>query len=47
MSFLVAFTGSHTLVLLPFAPGSLNGLSERLMTSPHERASAVLCGEKR
>ena len=28
--------GNHTLVLLPFNPASLHGLSERLITSHHE-----------
>jgi len=32
----VALSGKHELVSLPFAPGSLNGLSERLITSHHE-----------
>ena len=31
-----ALTGKHEMVPLPFAPGSLNGLSERLITSHHE-----------
>lgn len=31
-----ALAGKHEIVPLPFAPGSLNGLSERLMSSHHE-----------
>ncbi len=31
-----ALAGDHQLVPLPFAPGSLHGLSERLITSHHE-----------
>jgi superoxide dismutase, Fe-Mn family len=31
-----ALSGSHAVVPLPFAPGSLNGLSERMMASHHE-----------
>jgi len=31
-----ALAGNHTLVPLPFAPGSLNGLSERMISSHHE-----------
>jgi superoxide dismutase, Fe-Mn family len=31
-----ALAGKHDIVPLPFAPGSLNGLSERLITSHHE-----------
>jgi superoxide dismutase, Fe-Mn family len=31
-----ALAGKHEIVPLPFAPGSLNGLSERLITSHHE-----------
>jgi Fe-Mn family superoxide dismutase len=31
-----ALAGKHELVALPFAPGSLQGLSERLITSHHE-----------
>lgn len=36
MSQPTAFAGAHTVVPLPFKPGSLNGLSERLITSHHE-----------
>lgn len=36
MTFTTALTGNHTVVPLPFAPGSLNGLSERLISSHHE-----------
>ncbi len=32
----VALAGNHTVVPLPFAPGSLNGLSERMISSHHE-----------
>jgi Fe-Mn family superoxide dismutase len=32
----VALAGGHTVVPLPFAPGSLNGLSERMISSHHE-----------
>jgi Fe-Mn family superoxide dismutase len=31
-----ALAGKHEMAPLPFAPGSLNGLSEKLMTSHHE-----------
>jgi Fe-Mn family superoxide dismutase len=31
-----ALTGKHEIAPLPFVPGSLNGLSERLMASHHE-----------
>lgn len=31
-----ALAGRHELIPLPFAPGSLNGLSERLITSHHQ-----------
>ena len=31
-----ALAGNHTLVPLPFAPGSLTGLSERIISSHHE-----------
>lgn len=31
-----ALAGNHTVVPLPFKPGSLDGLSERLITSHHE-----------
>jgi Fe-Mn family superoxide dismutase len=31
-----ALTGKHEIVPLPFAPGSLNGLSEKLIASHHE-----------
>src|SRR5688572_16642973 len=31
-----ALAGKHEIVPLPFSPGSLNGLSERLITSHHE-----------
>jgi superoxide dismutase, Fe-Mn family len=36
MSNTPALAGKHGVVPLPFAPGSLNGLSERLVTSHHE-----------
>lgn len=36
MALPTAFAGQHTVVPLPFAAGSLSGLSERLMTSHHE-----------
>jgi len=36
MTFEPAFAGNHTVLPLPFAPGSLNGLSERMITSHHE-----------
>jgi Fe-Mn family superoxide dismutase len=36
MSSTAALAGKHEVVPLPFAPGSLNGLSERLITSHHE-----------
>jgi superoxide dismutase, Fe-Mn family len=36
MTFPAALAGNHTLTPLPFAAGSLNGLSERLITSHHE-----------
>src|SRR6185369_7770508 len=36
MSTPVALTGSNTVTPLPFAAGSLSGLSERLITSHHE-----------
>jgi Fe-Mn family superoxide dismutase len=36
MTFPPALTGNHTPLALPFAPSSLNGLSERLITSHHE-----------
>jgi Fe-Mn family superoxide dismutase len=32
-----ALSSSHTVLPLPFKPASLNGLSERLMTSHHEK----------
>jgi Fe-Mn family superoxide dismutase len=32
-----ALSGSHSVVSLPFKPGSLNGLSERLIVSHHEK----------
>ena len=32
----VALAGNYTVVPLPFAPGSLNGISERMITSHHE-----------
>lgn len=31
-----ALSGEHTVVPLPFSPGALNGLSERLITSHHD-----------
>jgi Fe-Mn family superoxide dismutase len=36
MTMPTALAGNHTVVPLPFAPGSLNGLSERLISSHHE-----------
>jgi superoxide dismutase, Fe-Mn family len=36
MTFPAALAGDHTVIPLPFAPGSLNGLSERLIASHHE-----------
>jgi superoxide dismutase, Fe-Mn family len=36
MSQPAALAGAHTIVPLPFKPGSLDGLSERLITSHHE-----------
>jgi hypothetical protein len=36
MTFAPALAGNHTPLALPFAPGSLNGLSERLLISHHE-----------
>lgn len=36
MSVPVALAGNHTVVPLPFAAGSLNGLSERMISSHHE-----------
>lgn len=36
MTIPTALAGNHTVVPLPFAPGSLNGLSERLISSHHE-----------
>jgi Fe-Mn family superoxide dismutase len=36
MTIPTALAGNHTVVPLPFAPGSLTGLSERLITSHHE-----------
>lgn len=36
MTIPTALTGNHTVVPLPFAAGSLNGLSERMITSHHE-----------
>lgn len=36
MSVPVALAGTHAPVPLPFAPGSLNGLSERMISSHHE-----------
>jgi Fe-Mn family superoxide dismutase len=36
MSFPKALVGNHTIVPLPFAPGALNGLSERMVSSHHE-----------
>jgi superoxide dismutase, Fe-Mn family len=36
MSNTPALAGKHEVAPLPFAPGSLNGLSERLITSHHE-----------
>lgn len=32
-----AFPGNHTVVPLPFKPSALNGLSERMITSHHEK----------
>src|SRR5262245_49042053 len=32
-----ALSGTHTVLPLPFKPASLNGLSERLMVSHHEK----------
>lgn len=32
----VALAGNHRVIPLPFAPGSLNGLSERMIASHHE-----------
>jgi superoxide dismutase, Fe-Mn family len=31
-----ALAGNHTIVALPFSPGSLNGISERMITSHHD-----------
>lgn len=36
MNTTAALPGNHTPLPLPFSPGSLNGLSERLITSHHE-----------
>lgn len=36
MTIPTALAGNHTVVPLPFAPGSLNGLSERMISSHHE-----------
>lgn len=36
MTIPTALAGNHAVVPLPFAPGSLNGLSERMITSHHE-----------
>jgi Fe-Mn family superoxide dismutase len=36
MSFPKALVGNHSVVPLPFAPGALNGLSERMVSSHHE-----------
>ncbi|MBL9025757.1 MAG: hypothetical protein JNL21_26415 [Myxococcales bacterium] len=36
MTIPTALAGNHTVVPLPFAAGSLNGLSERMITSHHE-----------
>lgn len=36
MTIPTALAGRHAVVPLPFAPGSLNGLSERMVTSHHE-----------
>lgn len=36
MTIPTALTGNHALVPLPFAAGSLNGISERMITSHHE-----------
>ncbi len=36
MAIPAALAGNHTLVPLPFAPGSLNGLSDRMISSHHE-----------
>jgi Fe-Mn family superoxide dismutase len=36
MTLSTALAGNHTVAPLPFAPGSLNGLSERLISSHHE-----------
>lgn len=36
MTIPTALAGNHAVVPLPFAPGSLNGLSERMISSHHE-----------
>ncbi len=36
MTIATVLTGNHTVVPLPFASGSLNGLSERMISSHHE-----------
>jgi Fe-Mn family superoxide dismutase len=36
MTIPTSLAGNHTVVPLPFAPGSLNGLSERMISSHHE-----------
>jgi len=36
MPFPPALAGNHKPVPLPFAPGSLNGISERMISSHHE-----------
>jgi superoxide dismutase, Fe-Mn family len=36
MAIPAALAGNHTVVRLPFAPGTLNGLSDRMISSHHE-----------